>query len=257
MTTPAGWHPDPEGSGQLRWWDGQQWTSAVQPYPASPTQPEPMPELHAAPESGKTNRKKWPWIAGAAAALVVIAGAFGSLDKSSDEASSAQAETTQPSATQTTPTTTKPTTSTTASSTTTATTTTVAPTRTQTQAAPVETVTQTATVTVESATRAPASTQAGLTAGQRNAVRSASDYLDYTAFSRQGLIEQLEFEDYSTEDATFAVDYISPDWNEQAAKSAEIYLDYSAFSRQGLIDQLMFEGYTRAQAEYGVDQAGL
>ena len=65
------------------------------------------------------------------------------------------------------------------------------------------------------------------------------------------------FEDYSTEDATFAVDYISPDWNEQAAKSAEIYLEYSAFSRQGLIDQLMFEGYTRAQAEYGVDQAGL
>ncbi len=96
-----------------------------------------------------------------------------------------------------------------------------------------------------------------MTAGQRNAVRSASDYLDYTAFSRQGLIEQLEFEDYSTEDATFAVDYISPDWNEQAAKAAEDYLDYTAFSRQGLIDQLMFEGYTRTQAEYGVDQAGL
>ncbi|WP_082897723.1 DUF2510 domain-containing protein [Rhodococcus sp. EPR-157] len=29
MTTPAGWHPDPEGSGQLWWWDGQQWTSEV------------------------------------------------------------------------------------------------------------------------------------------------------------------------------------------------------------------------------------
>ncbi len=53
------------------------------------------------------------------------------------------------------------------------------------------------------------------------------------------------------------MDYISPDWNEQAAKAAEDYLDYTAFSRQGLIDQLMFEGYTRTQAEYGVDQAGL
>lgn len=257
MTTPAGWHPDPEGSAQLRWWDGQQWTSAVQPYPASPTLPEPMPELPAVPGSGQTNRKKWPWIAGAAAVLVVVAGAFGSLGRSSDEASSAQAETTQSSATETTPATTKPTTSTKVPSTTTATTSTAGPTPTQTLVTPVETATQAPTVTVEPATTAPARTQAGMTAGQRNAVRSASDYLDYTAFSRQGLIEQLEFEDYSTEDATFAVDYISPDWNEQAAKAAEDYLDYTAFSRQGLIDQLMFEGYTRTQAEYGVDQAGL
>lgn len=92
---------------------------------------------------------------------------------------------------------------------------------------------------------------------QSNAVRSARDYLDYTAFSRSGLIEQLEYEGYSTADATFAVDQISPDWNEQAALAAENYLDYTAFSRQGLIEQLEFEGFDRAQATYGVDQAGL
>ena len=106
-------------------------------------------------------------------------------------------------------------------------------------------------------TTAPATTESGITPGQRNAVRAAKDYLAYTAFSRQGLIEQLEFEDYSTQDATFAVDYVAPDWNIQAAKAAQNYLDYTAFSRQGLIDQLMFEGYTSAQAQYGVDQTGL
>ena len=88
-------------------------------------------------------------------------------------------------------------------------------------------------------------------------MRSAADYLDYSAFSRSGLIDQLEFEGYSTDDATFAVDALGVDWNEQAAKSAEDYLDYSAFSRSGLIEQLEFEGYSREQAEYGVDQAGL
>ena len=102
-----------------------------------------------------------------------------------------------------------------------------------------------------------AQTRSGITAGQKNAVRAAKDYLAYTAFSRQGLIEQLEFENYSTEVATFAVDYVAPEWNMQAAKAAQDYLDYTAFSRQGLIDQLMFEGYTSAQAQYGVDQTGL
>ena len=65
------------------------------------------------------------------------------------------------------------------------------------------------------------------TMGQNNAIRQAKDYLNFTAFSRQGLIEQLEFEGYSTEDATFAVDHIEVDWMEQAAKAAQNYLDFS------------------------------
>ena len=90
-----------------------------------------------------------------------------------------------------------------------------------------------------------------------NAVESAISYLEYSAFSRSGLIDQLEYEGYSESDATYAVDSLDVDWNEQAAKSAESYLEYSSFSRSGLIDQLMYEGFSASQAEYGVSQVGL
>ncbi|WP_075910303.1 Ltp family lipoprotein [Mycobacterium syngnathidarum] len=92
---------------------------------------------------------------------------------------------------------------------------------------------------------------------QRKPVRSAKQYLDYSAFSRQRLIKQLEYEGFSTADATFAVDSIAVDWNAQAAKAAKAYLDYSGFSRSGLINQLEYEGYTPAQAAYGATAAGL
>lgn len=95
-----------------------------------------------------------------------------------------------------------------------------------------------------------------LTIGQRNALRSAESYLRFSAFSRTGLICQLEFEGYDTGDATFAVDFLDVNWNEQAALKAESYLEFSSFSRSGLIDQLLFEGFTQAEAEYGVAQMG-
>ena len=95
-----------------------------------------------------------------------------------------------------------------------------------------------------------------LTMSQENALQRAASYLDTMSFSYSGLIDQLEFEGYSTEDATFAVDHCGADWNEQAAKKAQDYLDFMSFSRSGLIDQLMFEGFTREQAEYGVAAVG-
>jgi hypothetical protein len=39
MTTPAGWHPDPEYPGQLRYWDGVQWTEDRALAPLSDPQP--------------------------------------------------------------------------------------------------------------------------------------------------------------------------------------------------------------------------
>ena len=80
--------------------------------------------------------------------------------------------------------------------------------------------------------------------------------MEFSAFSQQGLIDQLVFEGFSNEDATAAAANCGADWNEQAAKSAQNYLEFSSFSRQGLIDQLVYEGFTQAQAEYGVTAAG-
>ena len=81
--------------------------------------------------------------------------------------------------------------------------------------------------------------------------------MDVSGFSKEGLVEQLEFEGFSNKDATFAVNNIDVDWNEQAARKAENYLDVSGFSRQGLIEQLEFEGFTAKQAAYGAKSVGL
>lgn len=102
----------------------------------------------------------------------------------------------------------------------------------------------------------PAPPTPQLTVGQENALATARDYLDYSSFSRTGLIQQLEFEGYSTADATWAVDQIGADWMQQAAATAKEYMDYSSFSRSGLISQLQYEGFTPAEAEYGASQVG-
>ena len=101
-----------------------------------------------------------------------------------------------------------------------------------------------------------AKTESKETMGQKNARKKAESYLDFSAFSREGLIEQLEFEGFSNEDAVYAVDNVYVDWNEQALKKAKSYLDFSAFSEEGLIEQLEFEGFTSSEAKYGVKNCG-
>lgn len=101
----------------------------------------------------------------------------------------------------------------------------------------------------------PKETQESVSAGKRNALRSAKDYLSVMPFSYSGLVEQLEYEGYSNSEATYAADNCGADWYEQAVKSAKQYLEVMAFSRSGLIDQLEYEGYTHDQAVYGVDKA--
>ncbi len=103
---------------------------------------------------------------------------------------------------------------------------------------------------------------ASLTGPQKNAVRSAKQYLSFQGFSRKGLIQQLSSEagdGYSVKDATAAVNSLTVDWNEQAARSAKQYINLMGFSCKGLINQLSLsagDGYTKKQATYGAKQAG-
>ena len=82
-------------------------------------------------------------------------------------------------------------------------------------------------------------------------------YLQFSAFSRKGLIQQLEYEGFNTADAEYGTDAQNADWREQAAKKAKQYLQTSAFSKQGLIDQLLYEGFSLEDATYGVSTTGL
>ena len=114
--------------------------------------------------------------------------------------------------------------------------------------------TEEADASTDSEEETDTSLDSGVSAGERNALESANQYLRFTAFSYSGLIDQLEFEGYSSYEATYAADHCGADWYEQAALLAAQYLSTMAFSREGLIDQLEYEGFTYDQAVYGVEQ---
>lgn len=95
-----------------------------------------------------------------------------------------------------------------------------------------------------------------MTTSQSNAVLKAKNYLSHLSFSRDGLIEQLEYEKFSHEDAVFGADNCGADWMNQAVEKAKSYLEYSAFSYDGLIGQLEHDQFTNEQAVHGVDNCG-
>ena len=142
-------------------------------------------------------------------------------------------------------------------------TTTVAPTTTAattTTVAATATTTTTTTTVLRTTTTTATTTTTTLPTGtvsQRNAVSKGASYLGSSSFSRSGLISQLQYEGFSSSEATYGTDSQDTDWNAQAAKKAASYLKSSSFSRTGLVDQLLYEGFTQAQAEYGVSTTGL
>jgi len=126
----------------------------------------------------------------------------------------------------------------------------------KTETAPTPTKTETKTTPAPTPTPTPAPTSSE-TVSQKNAVAKAKSYLNYTAFSRDGLVSQLEHDQFSHADAVYAANKSGANWNEQAAKKAKAYMEYSAFSRGSLIDQLKNDQFTQAQAEYGANAVGL
>lgn len=91
---------------------------------------------------------------------------------------------------------------------------------------------------------------------ETNASRKAQSYLEIIPFSRDGLIEQLEYEGFSHDSSVKAVDNCGADWNEQAAKKAESYIDMFAYSKEELIEQLEYDKFTYDQALYGAQSVG-
>lgn len=101
------------------------------------------------------------------------------------------------------------------------------------------------------------------TVAQQQAIESAKSYLDFSGFSRAGLIHQLTSsagEGFKKADAEYAVNHIKVDWNAEAVESAKSYLEMGGFSRAGLIQQLHSkngEGFTLKQATYAANKVGL
>lgn len=102
-------------------------------------------------------------------------------------------------------------------------------------------------------TQKPTST---VSIGKQNALATAKLYLNSSAFSRSGLIDQLKYEGYTDDEAAYAVGHCGAIWNDQAARMAKQYLDTMPFSRSALIEQLEYEGFSHEQAVYGVEQNG-
>jgi len=92
-----------------------------------------------------------------------------------------------------------------------------------------------------------------------SAQERAKIYMTLAPWSRPWLIKQLKSIGYSTAEATYGVDALNVNWNEQAKKVARNYVNRWAVprSRIEVISWLENRGFPKAQAEYGVTAIGL
>lgn len=91
---------------------------------------------------------------------------------------------------------------------------------------------------------------------KEDALEDAKFFLEYFGYSYSGLIEQLKYDGYTDEAATYAADNCGADWNEQAAKSASVYKEYTEFSKDEVKSFLEYEGFTDEQIAYGLAAVG-
>ena len=128
---------------------------------------------------------------------------------------------------------------------------------------PVSTSTAVPAVTMSVAPTPASSAPAGpsMTTAQQQAVDAAEGYLSLgQGFSEQGLLSQLTSSagsGFTQAQAEYAVNYLHPDWDQQAVDAAKGYLQLGGFSQASLLQQLTSSagsGFTQAQAEYAVNQ---
>jgi hypothetical protein len=228
--SPAGWYPQTDG--RQRYWDGQQWTEQFTPGKEGMA----LTDQPAAVTTGKPTRawytKKRVIIPGALIALFAIIGALsGGGDDTTPDIAPVAAETSGPAkpavaatpAAETSPTASKP------------------------------------AASKSAASKPAAPKPPELTSGQKNALRSAENYIEMMGMSKAGLIRQLSSpagEGYSKADATFAANHVKADWNAEAIESAKNYMEMMPMSRAALIQQLSSpagEQFTKAQATQAAD----
>lgn len=76
-SVPAGWYTDPQDPASIRWWDGAQWTSHVQPRPVAGASGETIAADAAADASSRTGRiGGWPLVIGLLAGTAISVGGF-------------------------------------------------------------------------------------------------------------------------------------------------------------------------------------
>lgn len=95
--------------------------------------------------------------------------------------------------------------------------------------------------------------------GQQAALNSAKTYADTMHMSKDGIFDQLTADagdQFSEEEAQYAVDHLKVDYKENALKAAESYQDDQSMSKDGIYDQLTSgygDKFTEEQAQYAVD----
>ncbi len=88
------------------------------------------------------------------------------------------------------------------------------------------------------------------------AAKDAQALIHAKAFSRQGLIDQLESMGHPRSTAESAVDALEADWYEMALKQAASFLSYMTLSGRELASHLTGVGFTEDEADYAVENCG-
>ena len=99
----------------------------------------------------------------------------------------------------------------------------------------------------------------GVSQEYKNALKTAQNYVDIMAISKQGLYDQLTSEygeKFPSDAAQYAIDNLKADWKKEALESAESYYLNMNMSKSEVYDQLVSEygeKFTPEEAQYAID----